>query len=114
LAICFEVSVNGEAPVVAGAEHVGVLSAIVSYVLRHGELGIAVGGLLSQPGMEDEHWSWLRRDLRVGDELLIKVVQDQQPTEPVKRVRQSAVFPENEERAYYERLKRKYEPDSQG
>ena len=107
--LCFEVSINGDTPIVAGAEHVAVLSVIASYVSKINELEVSVGGLVSAPEAEDENWDWLRRELKAGDEVRIRVLADGEVSAPAKRVRQSKVFAQEQEREYYERLKKKYE-----
>ena len=107
--LCFEVSVNGGTPILAGTEHAAVLSVIAGHVSKLNELDVSVGGLVSVPGAEDEHWRWLRRDLQPGDEVRIRVLADAEASEPKERVRQSKVFDQEKEREYYEHLKKKYE-----
>lgn len=110
MAICFEVSINGQRPVVAGSEDVAVLSVILSYVAKPaGELDIAVGALVTRPSGDDEHWSWLQNTLKPGDQVVIRVIEGVRPEEPMERTPQSADFSEKEERAYYERLRLKYD-----
>ena len=107
--VCFEVSINGGAPVVAGNEHAAVLSVTASYVTKRNESEVSVGGLVSMPESEVEHWDWLEQQLKPGDELCIRVLADGEVSQPQKRVRQNKDFAQQQEREYYERLKKKYE-----
>lgn len=71
--IALEVTLNGERLCSAGVGTEGVLSAILTWVRRHGEdteeCSLSIGGMKSSA-----HVSWLCEDLRVGDEVGIKVL----------------------------------------
>jgi hypothetical protein len=84
-----KVRINDEQPIVAGAEDLVVLNAIVNCA---GKLGVAshsprpsakqdfnfqLGGLTSRaPGIANEHVRWLERwDLKVGDRVTIEIIQ---------------------------------------
>lgn len=84
-----KVSINEEKPIIAGAEDLGVLTAMVNC---GGVLGSAthpyrsndsedfrctVGGLTRRaPGFQNEHVRWLeQRKLKVGDRMTIEIVQ---------------------------------------
>jgi len=84
-----KVRINEEQPIVAGAEDLGVLNAIVACTgvlgaLSHPsrsdeeqEFHCHLGGLTSRaPGSADEHVRWLQRwDLRVGDRVTIEIIE---------------------------------------
>jgi hypothetical protein len=107
MALCFEVTINQDNPVAAGAPEANVLSAIVSYVTERNELTLEVGGLASN----SERLDWISRDLKVGDVMVIRIVESNAPDPPVKRHRDEPSFLADQERAYYERLRRKYEKE---
>lgn len=107
----FEVAVNGVRLCTASAGETGVLSAIVTWVQRSApgvpepsDLSLAVGGLA-----EDTHLDWTRRKLAVGDEVLVKIVETDQPDPPVHTRRIDRAADDADERKYYERLKLKYD-----
>lgn len=106
MALCFEVKVNEEDPAVAGVSDAGVLSAILSHVSARSELILEVGALVSEPR---EHLDWIKRDLKVGDTVVIRIVESGSPDRPTQRHREESSFVADQERAYYEHLRRKYE-----
>lgn len=84
-----KVRINDEQPIVAGAEDLVVLNAIVNCA---GKLGVSshsprpnasqdfncqLGGLTSRaPGVANEHVRWLERwNLKVGDRVTIEIVE---------------------------------------
>jgi len=88
----FQVLINGRRACVSGMEGYGVLSAVLSRVMRNPKaypgknkhplkitkaqwskerIEFEVGGLDS---ITDQHVHWLRRDLRIGDEIVIKLL----------------------------------------
>jgi hypothetical protein len=79
--IAFEVWVNGEKKCTAGVGDKGVLNAIMNGP-SHPHL--SVGGLSGE-----EHVRWLERngELKVGDEVTIRIVETDQIDEPVDRYR---------------------------
>jgi hypothetical protein len=107
MALCFEVTVNEEAPAVAGTPEAGVLTAILSHVSARSELTLEVAAMVSDPR---EHLDWIKRDLKVGDTVVVRVVESDSPDQPVVRHREEPSFAADQERAYYEHLRRKYEP----
>ena len=104
MALCFEVTVNEDTPAVAGASEARVLTAILSYVSARSELILEVGAM----GSGREHLDWIKRELKVGDVVAIRIVDSDAPDRPVKRSEEPS-FLADQERAYYERLRRKYE-----
>jgi hypothetical protein len=108
--LCFEVRINDNDPVLAGLENIGVLTALVTYVSRSegNELEIRVGGLKDRV-----HMDWVDQDLKTGDEVTIRIVDSENPAMPIRRTTEDeAAFQAEEERRYYEHLKKKYEPSS--
>jgi len=89
---CDRGSVNGKKQCVAGIARDGVVSAILSWVERgdeHPELpredvSLRVGGLDSK---RDEHVDWLTRDMAVGDEIVLRIVDVRKPDAPKKERR---------------------------
>jgi hypothetical protein len=73
--LAFEVTLNGKRLCSAGVGAEGVLTAILTWVHRHGETGeecnMTVSGVTSLPRA---HVGWIDEDLRVGDEVGIKVL----------------------------------------
>jgi len=80
----FQVHINGKKVCVAGIGQDGVLTSIVNWVAKKGEgdLFVTVGGLISPAG---DHVTWVRQDLQVGDEILLRVVEAKTSDVPGKR-----------------------------
>ena len=110
--IGFQVSLNGKQVCTAAVGETGVLTAMVTWVVRSApdvaepsELSFAVGGLNG-----DAHLEWpVPRKLQVGDEVVIKIVTTEAPDLPSCTKRDDKALAEAQERKYYERLKAKYE-----
>ncbi len=83
----FHVQLNGKKVSTAGVGKLGVLSAIVSWVQRAGvdaAMTLHVGGLITPTA---EHVRWLDRNLKVGDEVCIRVIEDAPIDRPRSRER---------------------------
>ena len=121
--IAFEVLVNGIKACVAGLDGLGVLTAILSWAHRvpqsdgttsgeypTQELTLEIGGLQStRANQPDEHMSWLRSHLKVGDTVTINVKALDAVDEPESRVRQdSEEFVRQAKRRYFEELKKEF------
>ena len=85
MAICFEVRINDDPPVVAGLDDMAVLTAMLTSVPAHGELDIRVGGL-RMTATEREHVEWLQRGLGPGDAVTIRVVETSEYSAPASRM----------------------------
>lgn len=86
---CFEITINGEKVCTAGVGDDGVLNSIVSFVRRNNQdetagsqtnevyesLDIRVGGIANRDAGEMHNLEWLQRDLNVGDEIVIKIIE---------------------------------------
>jgi len=109
--IAFQVSLNGERLCTAGVGDKGVLSAIVTWVLRTAdgvpspsELSLSVGGLAA-----DAHLEWpAPRHLAVGDEVTVRIVEAAEADPPARERRDDPAFVAAQERKYFEHLKAKY------
>jgi hypothetical protein len=90
--LAFEVHINGKRKCIAGIGAPGVLTATLTWVLRKKEgrrrkseeLELGIGGLLSRT---DEFLEWLQRDMRLGDEVAIRIVEVADSDKPKKRRR---------------------------
>lgn len=104
-----EVHVNGKKQCVAGIARDGVVSAILSWVARGDDLpklpqeqiSLCVGGLDSQ---RDEHMDWLTREIKIGDEIVLRVVDVQKPNAPKEKSRRSASNTRRQQKAYVRRM----------
>jgi len=89
--IAYEISVNGRRVATAGLRQ-GVISAIANWVFIPSDLAKDPGqdwqAGFSLAGLDDvtaEHLKWFRRDLQLGDEIRIKLVETDQIDEPTER-----------------------------
>jgi hypothetical protein len=111
--IGFKVSLNGKRLYTAAAGARGVMTACVTWVFREApgvrnrsDLSLQVGGLA-----KDAHLNWASpRKLKVGDKVVVTIVDTKKPDPPSRTKRDDAALVEASERQYYERLKAKYEP----
>jgi hypothetical protein len=91
--LCFDVSLNGKRVCRAGLGPEGVLTSIVTWVyhtgpsddrsqLRAKQVDLHVGGLVN-----DDHVAWtdMYGDLTVGDNVLVSIVEADNPDEPSRR-----------------------------
>lgn len=128
--LALKVKFNDEPPITGGTEDLGVISAIVTgsgplgseaQVENAGDIPnfhLRLGGLTARGnGAIEEHLEWLNHhDLRVGDRILIEVVETQNPNGVISRHASEAKT--EDEKYFYERtkelyfeLKAKYEPE---
>jgi len=78
----FEVYLNKKRLCIAGIDADCVLSTVVNYVnLKTERLHLHVGGLNT---LTDEHVRWQDRNLRVGDEIRIRIANRKRADIPVK------------------------------
>ena len=80
--IAFEITINDETKVVAGIDGISVLCFILSYKRnseeKNEEIGsteLSVGGLIHHGKHDYEHLDWIKRHLKIGDEINIRVVE---------------------------------------
>ena len=110
--ICFEVVVNQKTRFVVGGEGASVLSLIASYVSERNEFELTGGAMRTEGENESVHLGWQPHSLAPGDEVVLRVLESGEPTLPTSRTRHSAADRERSERAYYERMKARYESDT--
>jgi len=115
-----KIQINGEAPVTAGSDDLGVLNAIVNCVGRLGsksvsghegepaDLFITVGGLTSRASEEpDEHIKWIsQKPLKIGDVILVEVLDTPDVDAPISG--KEAEKRKHEELEYFEHCKKVY------
>ena len=111
MSMCFEIQINGEPTIAVGRPALDVLTAIVTCVRSRNELELRAGGLQRHADGSSEHVEWIARTLVVGDEIRIRVSDGDLAAEPIAITREDNAKREQSERAYYERLKRKYESE---
>src|SRR5215510_9182645 len=90
--IAYEVRVNGKKVTTAGLRKGGVMSLISNWVScppdaswtdgGNWESGFVVGGLQEGPRGSDEHLTWLRRKLRIGDEISFRLIEVSRADKP--------------------------------
>lgn len=123
-------TINNRRPVVAGAEDLSVLSAILSLTGRLGSqtadrdsgkpnMHVHLGGLTARPGKRpDEHLNWLpHTKLKLGDRVLVEIIETDKAGRIAQRLKANGKS--NDERHFYRevkkqyfKLKKKYEPES--
>ena len=122
--ICFEITINGEKICTAGIEHeYGVLSSILTWVNRNKtqagkstedseeELFLDVGGLITHGDNDHGNLKWVKRKIKPGDEIAIRVIESDSCSQPSSRTKQDPEFLDKQKRKYYEKLKEEYEND---
>ena len=108
--LCFRVTINDDAPLVAGEADVAVLTAILTWVSKRHELEFTLGGLAGDSPHTNVDLSWLRREFKAGDRVLIEVIDFDSPTPAPQRRPSDPELVERSRREYFERLKKEYEP----
>lgn len=106
--IGFEVQINDEAPVTAGAEDLSVLTAILTMVFARQDLSLRVGGMISRSATDNEMLDWVDRRLQAGDTVKLKVIERASGSEALRHTRTDPDLEEKAQRKYYERLKEEY------
>ena len=102
----FEVYVNGKRLCVAGVNNASVLTAIIDYVGRDKEcLHLHVGGLLIP---QEEHVRWQDRNLALGDDIRIKVVEIETVDAPTKRYPRDPNKEVREQKRYVRTMAKKF------
>lgn len=115
-----KVRINDEAPIIAGADDLGVLNATVSCVGKLGsssrparedelaDLFITVGGLTSRAShIPDEHLRWVsQKPLKTGDVISVEVLDTPNVDAPVSG--KEAEKRKHDEREYFEHCKKVY------
>ena len=91
---CFEVVVNGGEPATVGASEGGLISG--SFVLSpSGGAGLVFSVEVETGPAQSERREWASGPLDLGDEVTVRVIESEHPSEPLKRsVHGTAVDPE--------------------
>ena len=116
--ICFDVYINGEKVCRAGKEEMSVLDAIVNFCRQsehyeNDEMWLSVGGLFEHSNARI-HPRWIEHfDLKPGDEVSIRIVESEAADEPIEEVAYTVEDDRRQERAYFERLRKKFEEDAE-
>ena len=94
----FKVDLNGKRICVAGVGGDGVLTAIVDYVGngRSSTLSLSVGGLFTPTS---EHAIWKLLALKVGDMVVVRVIETDSVDRPRKRYRPDSKTAERNQKA---------------
>lgn len=103
----FEVHLNGKRLCLAGVGERGVLTAIIDHVagLKGSNLNLNVGGLFSSTG---KHVRWRNRRLRVGDEVLVKIVDTESVDKPRDSYRLNPEADEIKQKAHIRAMAKKF------
>jgi len=102
----FQVRLNGKRICLAGIGDDGVLSTTITYTPfgRRRETRLYVGGLVLP---QDEHVSWKRMFLRVGDEVRLKVVEANTVDKPPVRYPRDRAAEAKAEKRHFRELAKK-------
>jgi hypothetical protein len=115
-----KVQINDDAPVIAGANDLGVLNTIVTCVGKLGpgsrpgsadepaDLFMTVGGLTSRAAdVADEHLNWLsHKPLKIGDVISVEILDTLDVDAPISG--EEAEKRKHDEREYFEHCKKVY------
>ncbi|HVB88316.1 MAG TPA: hypothetical protein VNK23_16765 [Candidatus Dormibacteraeota bacterium] len=103
----FKVLLNRKRLCVAGIGDDGVLTTTLTHVpfRRRHDIQLYVGGLLLP---QNEHVLWKRSRLRVGDEVVLKVVEVESVDKPRKRFQRDPVAEANAEKRHLEKMAKKF------
>jgi len=91
--VAFEIFINGKKKCTAGIGKPGVVTTILNWVQADEQRGrkpsedmeLSVGGLISR---SREFLEWFRRDLKRGDEIVVRVVESERADPPKTRRRE--------------------------
>lgn len=102
----FEIYLNGKRLCLAGVSNAGVFSAIIEYLGGDEEhLHLNVGGLLIP---EQEHVSWQDRSLSVGDDVRIRILDNEKVDAPKERFRTNAKQDIQAQKRYLRMMAKKF------
>ena len=116
--ICFDVYVNGVKVCRAGKEEISVMNCIVDFCRQSehyekDEMSLHVGGLIEHSNARI-HPRWVERlHLKSGDEVLIRIVESDATDEPCNEIAYTAEDDRRQEMAYFERMRKKFENESE-
>ena len=96
----FKTELNGKRICVAGVGTNGVLSTMADYVgnaAQGSTISLSVSGLFTET---DEHAIWNRVDLKVGDKVVLKVIETDAVDQPKERYRPDSKTADRNQKAY--------------
>ncbi len=115
-AIALEITINNATKIIAGINDISVLNFILTFRKASGlkddlvdSIALSVGGLLHHDEYDNEYLDWLKQQVKLGDEITIRVIETSELTKPIKRRREDPELVKKAQRKYYESLKEKYE-----
>jgi hypothetical protein len=92
---CFEVTVNDGSPAIVGAPAAGLLRGSF-FLVTSGKGGVVFSARPDSEPARSETLEWVSCPLVTGDEVRVKIVESEHPTEPITRsVHGTAVHPES-------------------
>jgi len=103
----FDVYLNKKRLCVAGIGDAGVLTAVLDQVIGKGrnELLLRVAGLVSSTG---EHLDWTDVNLKVGDEVRVKIIKSASADKPRKRSRRDPTQDVRAQKRYVREMAKKF------
>ena len=81
--LCFEVRINDGPAVISGRAGISVLSSTLTFISSRNELALRVGGLASASSRDNEFIEWINQDLKVGDQVSIRIVETNAVSDPI-------------------------------
>lgn len=81
--LCFEVRINDGPAVVSGRAGISVLSSTLTFISSSNELELRVGGLASAGSLDNEFIEWIKQDLKIGDQVSIRIVETNAVSDPI-------------------------------
>ena len=107
--LCFELLINGVVVSTAAVDSDGVMSAIVNWVTANARMQRAQELSVNLAGISGGNYTtWLNRDLRVGDEVTIRIVERDAADDPTNVVRDNEERIREGKRRYFEELKKEF------
>jgi hypothetical protein len=81
--LCFEVRINDGPAVISGRAGISVLSSTLTFISSRNELELRVGGLDSAGSHDNEFIEWIKQDLKIGDQVSIRIVESNATSAPI-------------------------------
>lgn len=108
--ICFDVYLNGEKLCRAGKTDLRVMTCILSWAKAEHELKLSVGGLSVLGSGGNAHSRWPEfSNLKIGDEISIKIVDADNPDEPADETIETPEWIQEQKRKYFESVRAEFE-----
>ena len=86
--LCFEVRINDGPAVISGRAGISVLSSTLTFISSSNALEFRVGGLASASSRDNEFIEWIKQDLKIGDQISIRIVETSAVSPPIGIERQ--------------------------